>query len=139
MPPIAKEVARPQRHQEITALSSKRGELAIDGVEGEPALFPIEKPDERLLSPSRCPRVSLTESPERNGALRQRRKIDIGRERIAHANVVIEIGERLYPQRIRDVGFDNDGEPEAQLAEPDSCWILVDAENRARQHVPPNI
>ena len=52
-------------------------------------------------------------------------------ERIANANVPIEIGERWNAERIALLVLDDDGEPEAELTEPHRCGIDVDAEDRS--------
>ncbi len=52
-------------------------------------------------------------------------------ERVADADVVVEVGERGDGVRVGDVAFDDDGEPEAELAEPDGRAVDVDAEDGA--------
>jgi hypothetical protein len=78
--------------------------------------------------------VALAQAGEGAGAGRRELEASAG-ERIAHADVVIEIGEWGNAVGVCGRAFDDHGEPEAQLAEPDRHGLAVDAEDGAREQV----
>ena len=56
-------------------------------------------------------------------------------ERVANADVVVEIGERSDIGGVGGVVIDDDGEPEAKFAEPDGHRSDIDAEDRVCENV----
>jgi hypothetical protein len=56
------------------------------------------------------------------------------RERIADADVPIEVRERNNPHWISVGTFDNDRQPQAELAQPDGHGTVVNTKNRSAEH-----
>src|SRR5690242_20571302 len=61
------------------------------------------------------------------------------RQGVTNADVTIEVRKWHHASWIGLVALDHDGQPEAKFAEPNGRWIDVDAEDRPREDVAPDL
>jgi hypothetical protein len=95
-------------------------------------LGPVELALERALPRAGSTSVAPAQARDARAAGHDGRVAErASAERIADANVAIQIRQWRNAQRVRLVVLDHDREPEAQLAEPHGRGVDVDAEDRS--------
>ena len=126
--PVSEEIARTERAEERGAFSVERIALRGEGGCRALPLFSLQGEGDGLLSRAAGARVALAQRGQRAGAGRSETEVAAS-ERVAHTDVVIQVGQRRHAG---DLGFracDDHRQPEAQLAQPDGDRIAIHAED----------
>ena len=78
--------------------------------------------------------VALAKRRQRTGTGGSKAEIAAG-ERVAHADVMVQIGQRRHAGNVRFRAFDDHRQPEPQLAKPDGHRIAIDPEDGVREQL----
>ena len=133
----AEQITTTSRDDEIATAKLERRQVCVERDQRASSLGAIKLVAERFFSRAARVGVSLAESAERGAAAKANVVVAEGSagQRIADANVSIEVRERQNGGGVALVALDDDGEPEAKLAQPDGRWVDVDAEDRSGDDV----
>ena len=132
---LAEEIATAHCGEQIPAPGRAALDLFAHVGEREGALAPLQRALQRSLARSSRPRVAVTHA--RDGAAARAAQLleCVAGQRVANADVPVEVGERSHTHPARLLALDHHGEPEAQLAEPHGGRIHVDAEDRTSEQL----
>lgn len=136
-PALAEERGRAKRGQQIAAAMVYERDRRVQLRQGSRALLPRQFARQRGLAAACGARVSLAQPPHARRAGMQRPRLTverIARERVAHADVEIQIRQRGHAARVRLVAVYENRQPQAQLAQPHGCGVRVHPENSAGEH-----
>jgi hypothetical protein len=105
--------------------------LVFEVGDGEGTFGAFEGATQRVFARTVGAGVALSHAGESASAVRHLVAERVAGERVTYSDVAIEIWEGRDEQWVGDLAFDDDGQPESELAQPDGGGIDVDAEDRS--------
>ena len=138
--PQSEQVSGTYKHQQLLALGVEANSSTRQDIDGGGALEPVKSARQRELSRPGGSHVSSAKTRQFATTSYGASIVECGSaERVANADVPIEIRQRRNPHWIWLVTLDDYREPETELAQPHRHRIEVDAEDGRRQNATANL